>query len=74
MIQAVAGGTLNNLLAEGLQVALDEDGRRLYLAVPRTALGDGRPGVAPRIAATVGSAFMANDDLPDHGAVRLAVD
>jgi hypothetical protein len=67
----VGAGIFDGVARNGLRAALADGGRALVVGVPRADLG-GRGEL--RVISTVGSAFMANDDLPDRGAVTLALD
>lgn len=58
--------TMDNLGAD-LRVARDPASRSLAVGVPLATLGSGRVDLI----ATAGSSFMANDDLPDKGSIRL---
>jgi hypothetical protein len=66
----VARGDMASL-TDDVAVVVDRERRSLALGVTRRALDeDGRL----RLIATVGSSFIANDDLPDEGAVTLGLD
>lgn len=59
-----------NLGAGNVKVTIDEAGRAVLLGIPRKDVdADGRF----RLIATVGSAFVANDDLPNRGFATVDV-
>lgn len=66
--QGIERGDLTGLGPEGLQVVLDEEAQALYLGIDRGRLDGGGP---MRVLAAVGSAVVANDDLPEEGSAVI---
>jgi hypothetical protein len=67
----VSAFDFTNLGSRSVSVAVDREARRVLVAAPlETVDPDGRF----RLIATVGSAFVANDDVPDEGFAAIRVE
>lgn len=66
----VARGDMGSVTRAGVSAAPDPGRRACVVTAPRSALGN---GTRLRIVATVGSAMVPNDDIPDSGAADLVL-